>query len=82
MLAKYVAQVFYVKDLDPAIKEEHHVVLYGIRKIISVEDVIDEEDCDKFDDLPPFGENVELRLIDDTEEATYIRRDHNEALIL
>ena len=82
MLANDVAQVFYVKDPDPANKEEHHVILQGKKKIVGVEDVVDDEDCDKFEDLPPFGENVELPLIDDTEKATYIRRDHNEALIV
>ena len=58
------------------------MVLQGKRKILGVADVVDEEDWEKFDDLPPFGENVELPLIDDTEEVTYIRRDHNEALIV
>jgi hypothetical protein len=77
-----VMQVFYVKDPDPTNKEERHVVLQGKRKIIGVKNVVDDEDCDKFEDLPPFGENVELLLIDDTAEATYIRRDHNEALIV
>ena len=52
------------------------------KKIVGVEDVVDEEDCDKFNNLPPFGQNVELPLIDDTEEATYICCDHNEALII
>jgi hypothetical protein len=43
ILVKDVTQVFYVKDLDPANKEEHHIVLHGKRKIIGVEDVVDEE---------------------------------------
>ena len=82
VLANDVTQVFYVKDTDLANKEELHVVLHGKRKTVGVENVVDDEDCDKFEDLPPFGENVELPLIDDTAEATYIRRDHNEALIV
>ena len=82
MLAKDVTQVFYVKDTDQVNKEEHHVVLQGKRKIIDVEDVVDEEDYNQFYDLPPFGENVDLPLIDDTEEPTYIRHDHNEAIIV
>ena len=44
MVAKYVTQDFYVKDTDPVNKEEPHVVFQGKRKIVSVEDVIDEED--------------------------------------
>ncbi|XP_062208605.1 uncharacterized protein LOC133910103 [Phragmites australis] len=82
VLAKDVTQVFYVKDMNPVNKEERRVVLQGKRKVVRVEDVIDEEDYNQFDDLPPFRENVELPLIDDIEEPTYIRRDHNEAIIV
>ena len=82
VLANDVAQVFYVKDPDPANKEERHMVLQGKRKIVGVEDVVDDEDCDKFEDLHPFGESVEQPLIDDTTEATYIRRNHNKTLIV
>jgi hypothetical protein len=34
VLAKDVTQVFYVKDSDPANREEHHIVFQGKRKII------------------------------------------------
>jgi hypothetical protein len=44
VLAKDVTQVFYVKDLDLANREEHHIVLQGTRKIVRVEDVVDEEE--------------------------------------
>jgi hypothetical protein len=43
VLAKNVTQVFYLKDLDPVNKEEHHIVLQGKRKIDGVENVVDEE---------------------------------------
>jgi hypothetical protein len=36
VLAKDVTHVFYVKDLDPANKEEHHIVLQGKRKIVGL----------------------------------------------
>jgi hypothetical protein len=42
-LAKDVTQVFFVKDPGPANKEEHHIVLQGKRKIVGVDDVVDEE---------------------------------------
>jgi hypothetical protein len=42
-LAKDVTQVFYVKDPDPANKEEHHIVLQGKIKIVGIEDVVDKE---------------------------------------
>jgi hypothetical protein len=44
VLSKDVTQVFYVKDPDLANKVEHHIVLQGKRKIVGVEDVVDEEE--------------------------------------
>jgi hypothetical protein len=82
VLVKDVTQVFYVKDPDPANKEEHHIVLQGKRKIVGVEDVVDEEEYNQFDALPPFGEDITIPTIDDTEEPTYICRDHDEAIII
>jgi hypothetical protein len=81
VLVKDVRQVFYVKDPDLANKEEHHIVLHGKRKIVGVEDVVDEEEYNQFDALPPFGEDITIPAIDDTEEPTYIRHDHDEAII-
>jgi hypothetical protein len=40
VLAKDVTQVFYVKDPDPAKRDEHHIILQGKRKIVGVEDVV------------------------------------------
>jgi hypothetical protein len=82
VLAKDVTQVFYVKDLDPTNKEEHHIILQGKIKIIGVEDVVDEEEYNQFDALPPFGEDITIPIIDDTEEPTYIRHDHVKAIII
>jgi hypothetical protein len=82
VLAKDVTQVFYVTDLDPANKEGHHIVLQGKRKIVGVEDVVDEEDYNQFDTLPPFDEDITIPTIDDTEEPTYIRHDHDEPIIV
>jgi hypothetical protein len=82
VLIKDVTQVFYVKDPDPANKEEHHIVLQGKRKFVEVEDVVDEEEYNQFDALPPFGEDIAIPIIDDTEEPTYIRRDHDKAIIV
>jgi hypothetical protein len=52
------------------------------RKIVGVEDVIDEEEYIQFDTLPPFGEDITIPTIDDTEEPTYICHDHDEAIIV
>jgi hypothetical protein len=82
VLTKDVTQVFYVKDLDPAKREEHHIILQEKRKIVRVEDVVDEEEYNQFDALPPFGEDITVPTIDETEEPMYIRRDHDEAIIV
>jgi Domain of unknown function (DUF4218)/Domain of unknown function (DUF4216) len=79
VLANDVIQIFFVRD--PANKERH-VVLQGKRKIVGVENVVDEEDYNQFNDLPPFGENVELGIMEDGDEATYVRQDHKEGRIV
>jgi hypothetical protein len=82
VLAKDVTQVFYVKDPDPANREEHHIILQGKRKIVGVKDVVDEEEYNQFDALPPFGEDIIIPTIDDTKEPTYIRCDHDKVIIV
>jgi hypothetical protein len=47
MLAKHVAQVFYVLD---TINKKLKVVIPRKRQIIRVENAIDEEEFDQFDD--------------------------------
>jgi hypothetical protein len=82
VLAKDVTQVFSVKDPDPANREEHHIVLQRKRKIVTVEDVVDKEEYNQFDALPPFGEDITIPTIDDTEKPTYIHHDHDKAVIV
>jgi hypothetical protein len=82
VVAKDVTQVFYIKDPDPANKEEHHIILQGKRKIIGAGNVVDKEEYNQFDALPPFGEDITIPTIDDIVEPMYIRRDHDEAIIV
>jgi hypothetical protein len=82
ILAKYVTQVFFVKDSDPANREEYHIDLQEKRKIVGVEDVVDEEEYNQFDTLPPFGEDITIPAIDDTEKPMYTCHDHDEAIIV
>jgi hypothetical protein len=56
--------------------------LKGERKIVGVEDVVDEEKYNQFDALPPFGKDITIPIIDDTEKPMYIRRDHDKAVIV
>ena len=79
VLAKDVAQVFYVQDMSSKpIKDKsrnkssfvgagdgakRHIVLTGKRKIVGVDDVIDEEEYNKVEDMTPFaveksGQNI------------------------
>jgi hypothetical protein len=82
VLVKDVTQIFYVKDPDPTNMEEHPIILQEKTKIVGVEDVVNEEEYNQFDALPPFGEDITILTIDDTKEPTYIRRDHDEAIIV
>ncbi|GKF50787.1 hypothetical protein Tco_0147254, partial [Tanacetum coccineum] len=58
-----------------------HIVLHGKRRIVGVENVVDEDEYDKFDELPPFsiGASSSNDVIDDT---TYLRSDHDEGTFL
>nr|KAJ0199808.1 hypothetical protein LSAT_V11C600314540 [Lactuca sativa] len=70
VLAKHVTHVFYIKDPS---KKKEHIVLQGKRRIISVGDVVDEEEYDHFDDLPPFSVGIEPGNYDNIECTTFVR---------
>ena len=56
VMASQAKQIFYVKDnIDP----HWFIVVQGKRGIVGVEDVVDEDDCDKFDDTPPLSIGVQ-----------------------
>ena len=88
VLAKDVAQVFYVKDISSkprknSVKSDdepkRHIVLLGKRKIIGVEDISDKsEDFDQFDDRPPFSIDVDPSILLSKEDAPYLRRNHDQ----
>jgi hypothetical protein len=80
--AKDVIQVFYTNDPGLANTEECHIILQEKRKNIGIENVVDEEDYNQFDDLPPLGEDITTPITDDIEEPPYIRCDHDEAIIV
>ena len=87
VLAKDVAQVFYVKDMSSKPKKNRgksddepkcHIVLPG-KKIIGVEDISDKsEDFDQFDDRPPFSVDVDTCILLSKEDTPYLRRDHDQ----
>ena len=88
VFAKDVAQVFYVKDMSSKLKKnqgksddepKRHIVLSEKRKNIRVEDISDKsEDFDQFDDRPPFSVDVDTSILLSTEDAPYLRRDHDQ----
>jgi hypothetical protein len=75
VLANDVTQVFYVKDMSSKPKKDksskstkdksqydepkRHIVLAGKRKIVGVDDVTDEEEYNKAEDMTPFIADVD-----------------------
>ena len=95
ILAKDVAQVFYVKDMSTILKKRlakhnvqsigeprRHIVLSGKRKIVGINEVNDEEDYNKLDDIPPFSVPVDTSLLLASQEAPYLRNDRNEGTLV
>jgi len=73
VLADQVSQVFYVPDTR---NKKRHVVLPGKRRVVGVENVVDEEEYNQFDEVPPFG-SCNLPVILESETTPYLRSDHN-----
>ena len=79
ILAKQAKQVFYV--LDPADKH-WHVVLSGKRRIVGVENVVDEGEYDQFDDVPAFSTGIADVTVDEGPDPIYARHDHQEEVVI
>ncbi|KAK1683981.1 hypothetical protein QYE76_044829 [Lolium multiflorum] len=90
VLAKDVAQVFYVKDMSSKPRkrkdkktistscddQKRHIVLSGKRNIVGVEDKTDmSEDYNMFAEIPPFKVNTDPSIKLNDEDAPWIR--HN-----
>jgi hypothetical protein len=75
MLAKHVAQVFYVLDTT---NKRVKVVIPGKRQIVGVENVVDEEEFDQFDEISPFVISMIKPRISSANEAPYLHNDHHE----
>jgi hypothetical protein len=74
-LAKHIAQVFYVPDTT---NKRLKVVIPRKWWIIRVENVIDEEEFDSFDEIPPFVTSIIKPRIPSANEAPYLCNDHHE----
>ncbi|KAL4567382.1 hypothetical protein LXL04_022965 [Taraxacum kok-saghyz] len=75
ILAKQATQVFYIEDPKDSRK---HIVMHSKRRILG-DNVVDEEEYDQFDELPPFSLGIPSSN-DDVDDTTYLRSDHHEGL--
>ena len=75
IITAQVSQVFYVTD---TINKERHVVLPGKRRIIGVQNVMDEE-FNQFDEIPPFGTFI-IPKIHPSELTPYLHNDHTDRI--
>jgi hypothetical protein len=75
VLAEYVAQVFYVSDTT---NKRPKVVIPGKQRIVGVENVVDKEEFDQFDEIPSFITSMIKPRIQSANEAPYLRNDHHE----
>jgi hypothetical protein len=75
VLEKYVAQVFYVPNTT---NKRIKVVIPEKRRIIGVENVVDEEEFDQFDEIPPFITSIIKPRIPSSKDIPYLRNDHHE----
>jgi hypothetical protein len=75
MLAKYVAQVFYVPETA---NKRLKVVIPRKRWIIGVENAVDEEEFAQFDEIPPFVTSMIKPRIPSANKARYLHNDDHE----
>jgi hypothetical protein len=75
VLAKHVAQVFYVLDTT---NKRLKVVIPRKQRIIGVENAINEEEFDQFYEIPPFVTLMMKPRIPSANEAPYLSNDHHE----
>jgi hypothetical protein len=75
VLAKHVAQVFYVLDTT---NKRLKVVIPKKQWIIGVENVVDEEEFDQFDEIPPFITSMTRPRIPSSKDTSYLRNDNHE----
>jgi hypothetical protein len=74
VLAKHVAQVFYVPNTT---NKRLKIVIPGKWWIIGVNNVIDDEEFDQFDEIPPFTISMIKPKIPSANEALYLCNDHH-----
>jgi hypothetical protein len=54
------------------------VVIPGKRRIVGVKNVVDEEEFDQFDEIPPFITSMIKPRIPSSKDILYLRNNHHE----
>ena len=67
--------MFYVPD---TVRMTRHIVLPGKRRIVGVQNAVDEE-FNQFDEIPPFA-TCDLPRLNANDKTPYLRTDHNEKI--
>ena len=70
------------KDKSDGDEPKRHIVLASKRKIVGVNDVTDEEEYNKVEDMTPFAVEVDTSILLAQEEAPCACHDHNEGMIV
>lgn len=76
VLAKEVLQIFYVRD---TVRKKRHIALPGKKRIVGVQNAVDEEEFNQFDEIPPFA-SCALPRLSVNDKTPYLRTDHNERI--
>ena len=72
-------QIFYAPDLEN--NGGRHTILQGKQKIVGVDNTTKEEG-NGYQDMPIVGADVDLPLFEEGVEPTYVRVDHDVAIMM
>jgi hypothetical protein len=71
-----------MKDKSEDDEPKRHIVLAGKRKIVGVNDVTDEEEYNKAEDMTPFAVDVDTSILLAQEDTPNVHHDHNEGMMV
>ena len=75
ILANQAHQVFYLEDLSD---KNLHIAMHGKRKIVGVDNVVDEDKYRIFEEAPPIAQSIRDTVDNEPNEPCYILDDHHE----
>ncbi|KAK1354790.1 hypothetical protein POM88_048046 [Heracleum sosnowskyi] len=74
----------YLASLDPIgiprSRHEGRLEGHGKRRILGIDDVVDEDEYNQFDENPPFSTGLPTTYEDDNFDKHYTRNDHDEGM--